>query len=341
METTPLLGAYGTATANLSGTTVATPSSLPPGYNGLFYPQNATASSGFTGTLTVNGTTGAVTVRNAGAVGDYTITVSSSTICGSPTTTFTLRVLGPPSSVTATGGTTQSTQVNTAFPTALQATVTDSAGHPLNNVGVNFTAPSSGASATLPNGGSTVTNASGIATIIATANGTVGSYNVTAVVGALTATFALTNTLTPTNVVATATSPTSVSITWNATPGATYEVLRLAAGGVSTIVGSSGSGSFTDPTASANTAYLYEVRAIAPSVSPYSSPDLATTVIFTDPTLVTNTTVVKAAHFTELRTAVDAVRTLAGQGGGSYTDLNLIAGVTVVKALHLTDLRAR
>ena len=117
-------------------------------------------------------------------------------------------------------------------------------------------------------------------------------------------------------------------------------MLRLAAGGGSTTVGSCGSGSFTDTTASANTAYLYEVRAIAPSISPYSAADLATTVIFTDPTLVTNTTVVKAAHFTELRTAVDAVRTLAGQSGGSYTDLTLTAGVTVIKALHLTDLRS-
>ncbi len=338
VETTPRLGTYGTASVNLSGSTTVTPSSLPAGYSVVLYPQTASGSSGFTGTLSVNVTTGVVTVTNAGPVGNYTITVSSSTSCDSPTT-FTLNVIGPPSSVTASGGTPQSAQANAPFAAPLQATVTDSAGHPLNNLTVIFTAPLSGASATLP-GGSALTNASGVASITPTANGTLGSYNVTAVVGALMATFALTNTpATPTSVLATATTPTSVSITWSGTPGATYEVLRIAAGAVSSTIGSSGAGSLTDSTVSANTSYLYKVRAISPSATPYSAPDLATTVIFTDPTLVAGTTAVKAAHFTELRTAVDAVRTLAGMGGGSYTDPTLTAGVTLVKAAHLTDLR--
>jgi len=341
VETTPQLGTYATASVNLSGSTGVTPSSLPAGYNGAFYPQSVAGSSGFTGTLSVNGTNGVVTVTNAGPAGDYTITVSSSTSCGSPTTTFTLKIIGPPFSVTATGGTPQSAQTNTAFAMQLQSTVTDSAGHPLNNVAVNFTAPpQSGASATLPNGGAATTNASGVASITATANGTLGSYNVTATVGERTATFALTNTpATPTNVVATAITPTSVLITWNGTAGATYEVLRIAAGSVSTTVGSSGSGSLTDITASANTAYLYKVRSIPPTASPYSAPDLATTVIFTDPSLVTGSTMIKTAHITELRTAVDAVRALAGQGAGSYTDPTLNAGVTLVKVAHVTDLR--
>ncbi|MGZ4808496.1 MAG: hypothetical protein ACXV7D_04130 [Thermoanaerobaculia bacterium] len=41
-------------------------------------------------------------------------------------------------------------------------------------------------------------------------------------------------------------------------------------------------------------------------------PDLATTVIFTDSSLVAGTTVVKSVHVTELRTAANAVRQLAG-----------------------------
>ena len=139
---------------------------------------------------------------------------------------------------------------------------------------------------------------------------------------------------------ATAITPTSVSITWNATGGTTCEVLRLAAGGVTATIGSSSSGSLTDTTASPNTAYLYKVRVIAPSVTGYSDPDLATTVIFTDPSLVVGTTVVKAAHFTELRTAIDAVRALADLGGGSYTDSILSPGVTLITAIHLTNLRS-
>jgi hypothetical protein len=145
--------------------------------------------------------------------------------------------------------------------------------------------------------------------------------------------------VTPTNVVATATAPTSVSITWIGQAGATWEVLRIAAGGVSSTIGTSTSGALTDTTASANTAYLYKVRQTIPSVSPYSTPDLATTVIFTDPTLTPGSTIVKAAHFTELRTAVNAVRALAGLGAGVYTDPTLSPGLTLVRALHLTDLR--
>ncbi len=150
----------------------------------------------------------------------------------------------------------------------------------------------------------------------------------------------MTNTpATPTNVVATAITTTSVSVTWNGTAGATYEVVRVGAGSTSTTIGTSTGGSLTDTTAAAGTAYLYKVHAIAPAASPFGAPDLATTVLFTDPTLVAGTAV-KAAHFTELRTAVDAVRTLAGLSGGTYTDPTLTPGVTTVKAAHVTDLRS-
>jgi hypothetical protein len=153
-------------------------------------------------------------------------------------------------------------------------------------------------------------------------------------------TYSLQGIAAPTNVLATAIAPTSVSITWNAAGGTTCEVLRVAAGGVTATIGSSSSGSLTDNTASANTAYLYKVRVTAPSVTGYSDPDLATTVIFTDPSLVAGTTVVKAAHFTQLRTAVDAVRALAGLGGAFYTDPTLSPGVTIVQAIHVANLRS-
>jgi hypothetical protein len=143
----------------------------------------------------------------------------------------------------------------------------------------------------------------------------------------------------PTDVVATVVLPAAVTITWVGVKGTTYEVQRVAANGASTTVGSSETGTVVDKTAAPNTAYLYKVRAILPSVSVYSAPDLATTVIFTDPTL-TATTQIKAAHINELRTAINAVRTLAGLGAGVYTDPTLTVGVTTVKAAHLTDLRS-
>jgi hypothetical protein len=143
----------------------------------------------------------------------------------------------------------------------------------------------------------------------------------------------------PTGVVATATGTTQVTITWNAAIGAaSYRVYRRAPGGSFTLVGSPATTNYVDNTAVANTAYLYKVRSFSGVESTDSNIDLATTVIFTDPTLTAGTTSVKAVHFTELRTAVDAVRTLAGLGAGSYTDAVLNSSVTV-KRLHVIDLR--
>lgn len=341
VATTPILGTYPSASVAVAGSTLVAPSFLPPEYDGAFYPVTARASTGFTGTLHANGSTGGIVVRDAGPVGTYAVTVSASTDCGSPTTTFTLDVLGAPDSILANGGTPQSARVDTQFGTPLRALVRDSAGHPLPNVSVAFSAPPSGASATLPAGGASVTDASGVASIVATANGILGSYEVTATVGALTATFALTNTpAIATGVTATATNANSVSVTWTGTTGATYEVLRFAEGGVSSVVGSSAAGSLTDTAVAADRAYLYKVRAILPQPSPWSASDLATTVVVTDPVLVSGATVVKASHVTNLRTAVAAARALAGLGALAWTDAALTPGVTRPRALHVTELRS-
>jgi hypothetical protein len=147
----------------------------------------------------------------------------------------------------------------------------------------------------------------------------------------------------PTNVVATATTATSVSLTWTAVGGATsYQVFRSSDHVGYTQISPGGSpttNAYTDSTALANTAYLYKVRAVGSGTSGDSNIDLATTVIFTDSTLTAQSSSIKAAHVTELRTAVNAVRTLGGLGAGSYTDASLTAQVTLAKAVHLTDLR--
>ena len=105
---------------------------------------------------------------------------------------------GAAASITATAGTTQSTNVNTAFGTQLQATVKDAGNNPVSGVTVTFTAPTSGVSGTFAGGVNTVTtNASGMATApIFTANSIAGGpYNLTAsVTGVVTsASFSLTN----------------------------------------------------------------------------------------------------------------------------------------------------
>ena len=61
---------------------------------------------------------------------------------------------------------------------------------------------------------------------------------------------------------------------------------------------------------------------------------------FTDDPLQPGVTPVKAVHFTELRTRIDALRSAAGLSRFSWTDPVLRAGVTPVRRVHLLELRA-
>jgi hypothetical protein len=141
----------------------------------------------------------------------------------------------------------------------------------------------------------------------------------------------------PTGVNAIATSSTQVHVTWNAVTGATsYEIYRRDPGGSFALRNTSLTTSYNDTT-SANTAYLYRVRAVnAGGSSADSAFDLATTVTFTDDPLAAGVPV-KAIHLDELRTAVSAVRAQAVLSTVTYTD-PAVSGVTV-KATHITELR--
>ncbi len=150
----------------------------------------------------------------------------------------------------------------------------------------------------------------------------------------------------PGSVVATATSTTSISVTWTASTGTapiTYQVQRSASGtgGFANVGSPTASTGFVDTVPSSPTAYLYRVVATNASGSATSSYDLATNVIFTDDPIVQFTTPIKAAHITELRSAVNAVQVLAGQATSAYTDNTITPGVTTVKATHVTELRTR
>ncbi len=167
----------------------------------------APASSGpsvtvTTTTATTNATgvaTSPVLTANANKGGPYTVVASTG---GATSANFTLTNLaGPPSSITATGGTPQATPNTTQFPALMTATVKDAGGDLLSGVVVTFTAP---AGTTVPSGtfvgGSNVatatTDANGLATAPAfTANGKLGAFAVTASVSGLasTASFSLTN----------------------------------------------------------------------------------------------------------------------------------------------------
>ncbi len=98
-----------------------------------------------------------------------------------------------------------------------------------------------------------------------------------------------------------------------------------------------------DPVAVHGKAYLYRVRSVTTNgaKSAYSDRDLATTSIFADDPLNTNGTKTKiqALHFTELRDAVNAVRTTAGLPAFNWTDAAPQSG-GAVRASHYNDLRA-
>ena len=81
------------------------------------------------------------------------------------------------------------------FTNPLVAIVKDTAGKSLQGATVTFAAPGSGASVTFPGGTTAITNAQGLASVTVKANGTAGSFTVTATVAgvATPANFALTS----------------------------------------------------------------------------------------------------------------------------------------------------
>ena len=144
----------------------------------------------------------------------------------------------------------------------------------------------------------------------------------------------------PPKVRATATSPTSVDVTWIGTNGVDhYEIQRGPNIAFLSTVGMSDTPSFTDTTASSGHAYVYRVQGISPTAmqSGYSNFDLATTFVFTDATLTPASTVIKAAHVMEIRDAVNAARAVVGLGSASWTDPDLHG--SAVKAQHFSELR--
>jgi Bacterial Ig-like domain (group 3)/MBG domain (YGX type) len=164
-------------------------------------PANYTFVAGDNGQHTFN-----VTLKTAGVQTVTWTDASNPLIAGSAQVTV---VAGLPVNLAASGGTPQSGYVNAAFATALTATVSDIYGNGISGETVNFTAPGSGATATLfaP---SCVTAANGSCSVMATANGTTGTYNVTAAVSGISGSvsFALTNSPPP-NLVVTSTGDDS------------------------------------------------------------------------------------------------------------------------------------
>jgi hypothetical protein len=145
----------------------------------------------------------------------------------------------------------------------------------------------------------------------------------------------------PTGLVAIAATATQINVSWSASTGATqYELVRASASSGYATLTTTSTTSYSDLSVTAGGTYVYKVRAIDASArqSPFSAPDAATTIFFTDDPLIAGSTTVKAVHVTELRQAVNAMRATAGLGATSFTDAVLTGGVPV-KAVHLQELR--
>ncbi len=171
-----------------SVTFTAPPSS---GASGIF--ENGTATE--TDTTDANGEATSTTFTANANAGAYTVTAA---VAGLTPANFDLtNITGAVISITPTSGTPQSASVNAGFGAPLVATVTAN-GSPVSGATVTFEVPAAGASGSFAGGVNTATtDANGVATSAPfTANGSVGTYTVTATVasGAEPANFVLTNT---------------------------------------------------------------------------------------------------------------------------------------------------
>ena len=138
---------------------------------------------------------------------------------------------------------------------------------------------------------------------------------------------------------ATASSTSAVAVTWTAVTGASqYELQRNSGGGYATIA-TLGGLSFNDTGRAASSSFVYRVRALGGggAASAYSTADVATTIMFTDPSLSAGTPV-RVVHINELRTAALAFLGVAGIASEAFTD-TIEPGVPV-KAVHVSEIRS-
>jgi hypothetical protein len=147
---------------------------------------------------------------------------------------------------------------------------------------------------------------------------------------------------------------TQVNLNWTASTGGTvasYQVERMqnVASGYTVVASNVTTTNYNDTTVSAGSAYLYRIRAMDTSnnFSSYSSFDLATAMTFNDDPLISypqdtsdpNTaTTIKAAHITQLRTAVNAVRALANLPAATWS--NPVQATATIFGPDITELRS-
>jgi hypothetical protein len=144
---------------------------------------------------------------------------------------------------------------------------------------------------------------------------------------------------------------TAVTLTAAPAAGATVKEWRGACTGSSasctfTLTAAAGvtavfSRAFTDATLVARTTLVkaLHVSELREAVNTLRSRFSLGAASWTDPILTVRSTRVKAVHLSELRTALNAAYTKAGCTPPTYTDPTLTARVTLIKATHVNELR--
>jgi len=95
--------------------------------------------------------------------------------------------------------------------------------------------------------------------------------------------------------------------------------------------------SYADVAVQQETAYWYQVRAVkGGTASPDSNRDVATTIVFEDATLAPRAPI-RAQHVLQLRTAINAVRAVAGLPAVNFDET--IAPGALIRAVQMTKLR--
>ena len=141
----------------------------------------------------------------------------------------------------------------------------------------------------------------------------------------------------PLGTTATAMSTTRIDVAWIASAGATsYRIERRAPGTAFATIATVASTSLTDTAIVPGTAYQYRVRAVNAVGSSLGASDVATAMLFDNDPLMPGT-IVRAVHLAQLRTAVNAVRALAGLNAAGFSDA-AVPGLAI-KATHITELR--
>jgi hypothetical protein len=116
----------------------------------------------------------------------------------------------------------------------------------------------------------------------------------------------------------------------------TYQWYRGASGVTTSPIAGATSASYVTPPLSFTTRYWVRATNTAGSVS---SATAKLILEFAEPIIMSRFTVVRAAHITELRNRINALRLAYGLGTFNFVDPALSAGITTVRAIHVSELR--